>query len=147
MSCLCVIVTKATLRKSQLTPYREKSVINNRSSIVTCSAINLILISKISSATAACCFPSQCRFTVLHTKRQQSQMRQVKNINVTSKYAENLSGFLSNKGVFGFSSASLYCFHTAPSERFYCKYQLIVSFHGSLSTIAAGEIKPVTFLL
>lgn len=51
------------------------------------------------------------------------------------------------KGSVGFSSASLYCFHTGPSERFYGKYQLIVSFHGSLSTIAAGEIKPVTFLL
>lgn len=64
------------------------------------------------------------------------------------KYVANLSGFLWNKGVFSaLSSLKWYCFHTPPSERFNCEYQLIVSFHGSLSTIAAGEIKPVTFLL
>lgn len=74
-------------------------------------------------------------------------VRQVKNINVTQKYVENLSGFLWNKGALRFSTLKRYCSHTPPSERFYCKYQLIVSFHGSLSTIAAGEIKPVTFLL
>lgn len=106
MSCFCVIVLQATLRKSPLTPCREKSVINN----------NLLSNKPVSDFKGQQRYrgllsskpKSPCRFVVLHTKLQQSHMRQVKNINVTSKYAKNLSCFLLNKGVFWFAALQVY---------------------------------------
>lgn len=147
----CVILTQATLFESELTPCSGKSIINNHSSIITCSAIYLILTSKIGGETKVCCFPSQSHPRRFYSFSHQTTTKYTCLRSRTSMWHQNMLRILAvsfrTKDSFGFSAASLYCFYTVPSERFDCKHQLIVSFHGSLSTIAAAEIKPVTFLL